>query len=103
MFFTQRDKDGMWKPSALCSGNSWNLLPRPKIESILNARPSIAVEQKNSVRNSRSTVGTMTELCDYFKVWFPQVAACMTPMNAGKLIKKKLLRLKPNLALKPIQ
>lgn len=64
-------------------------LPRPKVESILNARPSIAVEQKNSVRNSRSTVGTMTELCDYFKVWFPQVAVLHDPDNAGRVIKEE--------------
>jgi excinuclease ABC subunit A len=48
-------------------------LQRPKVESIENIRPSIAVEQKNTIRNSRSTIGTMTELCDYFKVWFSQV------------------------------
>ena len=45
-------------------------LRRPNVKSIENIRPSIAVEQKNTIRNSRSTVGTMTELCDYFKVWF---------------------------------
>ena len=54
-------------------------LPRPNIQSMSNARPSIAVEQKNSVKNSRSTVGTMTELCDYFKIWFPQVAQLHDP------------------------
>ena len=61
-------------------------LPRPKIESMSNARPSIAVEQKNSIRNSRSTVGTMTELCDYFKVWFPQVAQLHDPDNDNTII-----------------
>ena len=49
-------------------------LPRPKVDEIENVRPSIAVEQRNAVRTTRSTVGTMTELCDYFKVWFPTVA-----------------------------
>ena len=64
-------------------------LPRPKIKSMANARPSIAVEQKNTIRNSRSTVGTMTELCDYFKVWFPQVASLRDPDNKGKVIKEE--------------
>ncbi|MAE52524.1 MAG: excinuclease ABC subunit A [Opitutae bacterium] len=64
-------------------------LPRPKVESMLYARPSIAVEQKNTIRNSRSTVGTMTELCDYFKVWFPQVASLHDPDNNGKIIKEE--------------
>ncbi len=62
-------------------------LPRPKVESISNARPSIAVEQKNSIRNSRSTVGTMTELCDYFKVWFSHVCELHDPDDQGKIIK----------------
>ncbi|MEL0099500.1 MAG: excinuclease ABC subunit A, partial [Opitutae bacterium] len=56
---------------------------------MLHARPSIAVEQKNSIRNSRSTVGTMTELCDYFKVWFPHVASLHDPDNHGKIIKEE--------------
>jgi excinuclease ABC subunit A len=54
-------------------------LQRPKVDSIKNIRPSIAVEQKNTIRNSRSTIGTMTELCDYFKVWFSQVASFVDP------------------------
>lgn len=76
-------------------------LQRPEVESIKNIRPSIAVEQKNTIRNSRSTIGTMTELCDYFKVWFSQVARFIDPdsgnvlqhetpqSQAAKLIKKK--------------
>ena len=61
-------------------------LPRPDVESIENARPSIAVEQKNSVKNSRSTVGTMTELCDYFKVWFSEIASLYDPKDGSKII-----------------
>ena len=60
-------------------------LPRPKVENISNARPSIAVEQKNSIRNTRSTVGTMTELCDYFKVWFSEVASLFDPINGAPI------------------
>ena len=52
---------------------------RPDVDSIENICPSIAIEQKNSVRTSRSTVGTMTELCDFFKVWFPSVATLYDP------------------------
>ena len=61
-------------------------LQRPEVDSIKNIRPSIAVEQKNTVRNSRSTIGTMTELCDYFKVWFSQVATFFDP-DSGKPLK----------------
>ena len=57
------------------------LLDKPRITSIENIRPSIAIEQTNTVRNSRSTVGTMTELTDFFKVWFSHVAACFDPVS----------------------
>ncbi|MDO8542802.1 MAG: excinuclease ABC subunit UvrA [Opitutaceae bacterium] len=55
------------------------LLDKPKVDSIENIRPSIAIEQTNTVKTSRSTVGTMTELTDFFKVWFSHVAACFDP------------------------
>ena len=61
-------------------------LPRPEVEAIYNARPSIAVEQKNSIRNSRSTVGTMTELCDYFKVWFSESSSLYDPLTEEKIV-----------------
>ncbi|MBT5717314.1 MAG: ATP-binding cassette domain-containing protein, partial [Opitutae bacterium] len=61
-------------------------LQRPEVDSIKNIRPSIAVEQKNTIRNSRSTIGTMTELCDYFKVWFSQVATFFDP-DSGKALR----------------
>ncbi len=55
------------------------LLDKPKVDAIENIRPSIAIEQANTVKTSRSTVGTMTELTDFFKVWFSHVAACFDP------------------------
>ncbi|RPG86433.1 MAG: excinuclease ABC subunit A [Coraliomargarita sp. TMED73] len=57
------------------------LLDRPKIDRIENIRPSIAIQQSNTVRTSRSTVGTLTELCDYFKVWFAHHATLYDPQN----------------------
>lgn len=56
-----------------------DLLDRPKIDSATNIRPSIAIQQSNTVRTSRSTVGTLTELCDFFKVWFASVATLIDP------------------------
>ena len=55
------------------------LLDKPAVDSIENIRPSIAIEQSNTVKTSRSTVGTMTELTDYAKVWFSHVATCFDP------------------------
>ncbi len=61
------------------------LLDKPKVDSIENIRPSIAIEQTNTVKTSRSTVGTMTELTDFFKVWFSHVAACFDPATGEKV------------------
>lgn len=61
------------------------MMDRPEVDSIENVPPSIAIEQTNTVRNSRSTVGTMTELCDYFKVWFAQVAALFDPETGERI------------------
>jgi len=56
-----------------------DLLDKPDVDSIENIRPSIAIEQTNTVKTSRSTVGTMTELTDYAKIWFSHVANCFDP------------------------
>lgn len=61
------------------------MLDRPKVDCIENIRPSIAIRQSNTVKTSRSTVGTMTELCDYFKVWFCQVSQLIDPAT-GRVI-----------------
>ena len=62
-----------------------DLLDKPKVDSIENIRPSIAIEQTNTVKTSRSTVGTMTELTDFFKVWFSHVAECFDPATGEKV------------------
>ena len=62
-----------------------DLLDKPKVDSIENIRPSIAIEQTNTVKTSRSTVGTMTELTDFFKVWFSHVAECFDPTTGEKV------------------
>jgi len=62
-----------------------DLLDKPRVDSIENIRPSIAIEQTNTVKTSRSTVGTMTELTDFFKVWFSHVAECFDPATGEKV------------------
>ncbi len=62
-----------------------DLLDKPKVDRIENIRPSIAIEQSNTVKTSRSTVGTMTELTDFAKVWFSHVAECYDPATGEKV------------------
>src|SRR3990170_5522889 len=54
-------------------------MDRPDLDAIRNIRPAIAVEQKNPVRTSRSTVGTATELNDYLRVLFARVGKIHCP------------------------
>ena len=62
-----------------------DLLEKPDLDSAENARPSIAIEQKNTIKTSRSTVGTMTELTDFFKVWFSHVASLYDPQTGEEI------------------
>src|SRR5262245_44172169 len=49
-------------------------MDKPQVDSIQGIPPAIAIEQRNAVRTTRSTVGTMTELCDYMKMLWPHIA-----------------------------
>src|SRR6266481_3534505 len=49
-------------------------MDKPQVDRIDGIPPAIAIEQRNSVRTTRSTVGTMTEICDYMKLLWPYIA-----------------------------
>ncbi|MDX9730322.1 MAG: excinuclease ABC subunit UvrA [Bdellovibrionales bacterium] len=53
--------------------------PKPEIEGISNIPPAIAIEQKNSVKTSRSTVGTSTEIVDYLRLLFDKIGQPTCP------------------------
>src|SRR6185436_5309844 len=48
-------------------------MEKPDVDSIDGIAPAIAIRQKNSVRNPRSTVGTTTEIHDYMRLLFARV------------------------------
>src|SRR4029077_3862598 len=48
-------------------------MPKPDLDLIQNIPPAIALEQKNHVLNSRSTVGTQTEVVDYLRLLFAKI------------------------------
>jgi len=54
-------------------------LDRPDVDIIRNVRPSIAIEQKNPVKTSRSTVGTATEIYDYMRLLFAKIGRLICP------------------------
>ncbi|MGH9668420.1 MAG: excinuclease ABC subunit UvrA, partial [Bryobacteraceae bacterium] len=49
-------------------------MDKPQVDSIEGIPPAIAIEQRNTVKTTRSTVGTMTEICDYMKLLWPHLA-----------------------------
>jgi excinuclease ABC subunit A len=49
-------------------------MDKPQADSIEGIPPAIAVEQRNTVKSTRSTVGTMTELTEFTKAFWPNVA-----------------------------
>jgi excinuclease ABC subunit A len=49
-------------------------MDKPQVDSIEGIPPAIAIEQRNSVKSTRSTVGTMTEICDHMKLLWPHIS-----------------------------
>src|SRR4051812_19283642 len=56
-----------------------NKAPKPDIEGIENIPPAIAIEQKNYVKTSRSTVGTHTEVIDYLRLLYEKIGEPFCP------------------------
>ena len=54
-------------------------MDKPAVDHIEGIPPAIAIEQKNNVRTTRSTVGTLTEINDYLKLLYPRLATGHDP------------------------
>src|SRR5579871_3586714 len=48
-------------------------MQRPDVDAVEGVPPAIAIEQRNGVRNARSTVGTVTEISDYLRLLFARI------------------------------
>ena len=62
-------------------------LEKPDVDSINGISPAVAIEQKVISRNSRSTVGTSTEIFDYVKLLFTRIGKTISP-KSGKEVKR---------------
>ena len=60
-------------------------MDKPDVDAIHGIPPAIAIEQKNHVRTTRSTVGTLTEINDYLKLLFGRLATAHDP-HTGEII-----------------
>lgn len=54
-------------------------MDKPAVDRVEGIPPAIAIEQRNAVRTTRSTVGTMTEICDHMKQVWPWISALYCP------------------------
>src|SRR5882757_5069370 len=60
-------------------------MERPDVDSISQIPPALALRQKNTIRNARSTVGTVTEISDYLRLLFARVGVVHCP-NCDRVI-----------------
>ena len=63
-------------------------MEKPEVESIEGLSPAISIDQKSTNRNPRSTVGTVTEIYDYFRLLYARVGIVHCP-NCGRVISKQ--------------
>lgn len=54
-------------------------MERPDVDHVRNIQPAIAIEQKNSVKNARSTIGTATEISDFLRLLYAKVGRTICP------------------------
>ena len=66
-------------------------MQKPEVDKIDGIPPAIAIQQKVSSRNPRSTVGTVTEIYDYLKLLYARVGHTYSPVS-GEEVKKNTIR-----------
>ena len=62
-------------------------MQKPDVDRIDNIPPAIAIEQKTTARNPRSTVGTVTEIYEYLKLMYARIGRTYSPVS-GEEVKK---------------
>jgi len=60
-------------------------MERPDVDAISEIPPALALRQKNTIKNARSTVGTVTEISDYLRLLFATVGRTICPQCGGEV------------------
>ena len=63
------------------------VMERPEVESIDGLSPTIAIEQKSTNRNPRSTVGTITEISDFIRLLYARASTAYSPVTGKPMVK----------------
>ena len=67
------------------------LMEKPDVDYIEGLSPAISIEQKSTSRNPRSTVGTVTEIYDYFRLLFARIGT-LHCYNCGRVVEKQTVQ-----------
>lgn len=63
------------------------VMERPEVESITGLSPIIAIEQKTTGNNPRSTVGTITEIYDFLRLLYARAGICYSPATGKPMVR----------------
>ena len=63
------------------------ILEKPEVESITGLSPIIAIEQKTTGNNPRSTVGTITEIYDFLRLLFARASTAYSPQTGKEMVR----------------
>ena len=63
------------------------ILEKPEVESVDGLSPIIAIEQKTTGNNPRSTVGTITEISDFLRLLFAKASTAYSPVTGRELVR----------------
>jgi len=67
------------------------LMEKPDVDYIDGLSPAVSIEQKSTSRNPRSTVGTVTEIYDYYRLLFARIGQLHSPVT-GKPLQKQTVQ-----------
>ncbi len=67
-----------------------NVMEKPEVDHIAGLSPAIAIEQKTTSRNPRSTVGTITEIYDYLRLLFARAGTPFSPATGLPIVAQQV-------------
>jgi excinuclease ABC subunit A len=70
----------------------------PEVESITGLSPAIAIDQKSTTKNPRSTVGTITEIYDYLRLLYARLGDAHCPETGEKVSKQSIQQITDNIS-----